>query len=129
VRRKGPTRTFFSSPSLPPERGKKGPSHRLADALLHHVQRAQGFKGHHRSTARRRRARLRPHACTGEGCHDGTFSSCVANSGHRRFCATGCCVREKCGEERGRAEEKWLGFRGANGRWGVLFGRNSRTAV
>jgi hypothetical protein len=31
---------------------------------------SMGPKVHHRSTARRRRARLRPHACSGEG-HDG----------------------------------------------------------
>jgi hypothetical protein len=70
-----------------------------------------GLQGHHRGTAQRRRVRLRPHACTGEGCHGGAISSCAANSGRRRLCATGCCVREKCGEGRG---ENGVGFRGSS---------------
>ena len=59
-----------------------------------------GSKGHHRGAARRRRGRLRPHACTGEERHGGAAIL------HRSPCAAEplCAVDEK-GEE--RRKNRW----------------------
>ena len=53
-----------------------------------------GPKGHHRGAARRRRARLRPHACTGEGRHGGAAISC-ARPDSPVAAAEVCCTKGK----------------------------------
>jgi len=68
------------------ESKEKVPSRHLAGAPLRRAYELGVPKGHHHGTARQRRVRLRPHACTGEGRHGGAISSCVASSGrHRRM--------------------------------------------
>jgi hypothetical protein len=79
-----------------------------------------GPKGHRRSATRRRRARVRPHACAGEGYHDGTTILPPAAIGVRcRSRFIGVQARE-CGEV-GKRERN----RGTVGAGGVFPARPS----
>ena len=65
-----------------------------------------GWKRHHRSAARRCRARLRPHACSGEGCRSGATSHLSLTAMATAACASVRPMarrKEKGGERKTRS--------------------------